>query len=280
MKVTVCRSKKDDDRIYGIVTSHPATFSAFSYAYLHEPSCAFDNRARIRRFATNLDVALLQTCSQIYGEAALLPFTNTTFSFFCDADVSPFIANLNPAQAQAIQKILLANAGSYDFVSDNVWKKLTGLRKLRIVFPVPSFASVWCPRRTLHNLATCELRTATGRMRFECFQRLNLESFEINVMACYPPVFMEAAFARFQLLMKEVEKEVLKGWQGPSEEASPESSLESVLSRYVQDKRTCGRLARLLALFGLRDTRLGWLLLGAKERIAAPFKKAWELSEG
>lgn len=79
---------------------------------------------------SNLDLSFLLVCRQIYSEARLFPYSNTTFSF-SDLDVvSKFAGHLSPAQVAAISSIQL----SYWTVGmvQEAKKTLTGVRTISL----------------------------------------------------------------------------------------------------------------------------------------------------
>ena len=77
-----------------------------------------------------LHLGLLRSCSQVYMEAALIPFIHNTFSF-SDATLLPrFSKSLVPAQATAITSLTLSNIFAADLFDRNYWYNFPELRHL------------------------------------------------------------------------------------------------------------------------------------------------------
>ncbi|KAM0711047.1 hypothetical protein Q7P35_001786 [Cladosporium inversicolor] len=60
-------------------------------------------------FVRRLHLGLLRPCSQVYMEAALIPFTHNTFSLAHAPLLPQLISSLVPAQATAITSLSLSN---------------------------------------------------------------------------------------------------------------------------------------------------------------------------
>lgn len=187
-----------------------------------------------RRCCTNMDHFLesspylpihpniLGTCSQIYLEAALIPFAHNTFLVSNDNDLSAFLSKLAPSQSNAIRTMHLPDAGNYNFARDNVWSKLRGLRTLHIVVrprtpPLRHLSLNACARAEI-DLRNTELRTKKGRLVFEPLKRLNLRSFHLNVIV--PPRTNPScpSITEFRIACRRIEREVLKGWDKEAQE--------------------------------------------------------------
>jgi hypothetical protein len=79
-----------------------------------------------------LHLSLLRCCSQVYMEAALIPFTHNTFSF-ADAVLLPqFLSTLVPAQATAITSLALNNIFAGDLLEQEYWYGLPELHRLSV----------------------------------------------------------------------------------------------------------------------------------------------------
>jgi hypothetical protein len=87
-----------------------------------------DDRHRLHRhvcytnvFGYRLVLSLLQSCSQIYMEASLLPFTQNHF-IFGETELLPlFTSKLAPAQAAAITSLSLDNITVFNLFDDSYW---------------------------------------------------------------------------------------------------------------------------------------------------------------
>jgi hypothetical protein len=128
----------------------------------------------------HLALHLLQTCRQIYGEAALIPFTQNTFVAEVWYSISPlraFLATLVPAQVKSITNLLMAVARGYDLGSPRYMGmlKLKGLRSLHLVLPEVFHApgGYFGTRSLRSRLDGCELGSLGN---------LDLKSVEISCM--------------------------------------------------------------------------------------------------
>lgn len=157
-----------------------------------------------------IQLSLLKTCSQVYNETALIPFYENAFSFHDDRDLGLLMAKLVPAQYESIRAICLPNAGSCDFEKDNVWAKLTSLRRLNIAVQIKNGTRNACARSTM-NLSATELQTVKGRLAFEPLKRLNLDFFQFNLVATFLPLSDCPSWTDFNGLAADIENGVLKG---------------------------------------------------------------------
>jgi hypothetical protein len=85
-----------------------------------------------------IPVHLLQVCRQIYNEAVLKPFTQTTFHFTANKTESPgantFMNNLVPQQVRSITHLCVTSKNGY-FLKQPLNFKLKGLKHLEIHMP-------------------------------------------------------------------------------------------------------------------------------------------------
>lgn len=78
------------------------------------------------------NLSLLLACSQVYTEAALMPFIHNTFNF-ADATILPtFVSSLVASQAAAITTLKLHHVAAFHVFDDDYWTTLTGLRNLTL----------------------------------------------------------------------------------------------------------------------------------------------------
>jgi hypothetical protein len=83
-------------------------------------------------FGYRLDLSLLHSCSQIYMEASLLPFTQNHF-IFGETKLFPlFTSKLALAQAVAITSLSLDNITVFDLFDDCYWTPFPSLRGLSV----------------------------------------------------------------------------------------------------------------------------------------------------
>lgn len=87
---------------------------------------------RLEPLVLRLHLSLLRCCSQIYMEAALIPFIHNTFSFAEGAVLPQFISSLVPAQATAITSLALNNIFAADLFDWEYWYGLPELRHLTV----------------------------------------------------------------------------------------------------------------------------------------------------
>lgn len=86
----------------------------------------------LKLFAPHLHLALLRSCSQIYMEAALIPFIKNTFTF-ANADLlSRFTSSLIPAQGAAITSLIISNISAADLLDPSYWEGFPCLRHLAV----------------------------------------------------------------------------------------------------------------------------------------------------
>jgi hypothetical protein len=81
-------------------------------------------------FGYRLDLRFLQTCSQIYMEAFLLPFTLNNLVFAETELLSLFTDKLAPIQAAAITSLTLDNITAFDLFDESYWEAFPSLRNL------------------------------------------------------------------------------------------------------------------------------------------------------
>jgi hypothetical protein len=83
-------------------------------------------------FVRRLRLGLLRVCSQIYMEAALIPFIHNTFCFAHGPLLPQFISSLVPAQATAITSLSLSNIFVGDLLDRDYWYGFPELRHLAV----------------------------------------------------------------------------------------------------------------------------------------------------
>lgn len=83
-------------------------------------------------FVRRLRLGLLRVCSQIYMEAALIPFIHNTFSFAHAPLLPQFISSLVPAEATAITSLSLSNIFVGDLLDRDYWYGFPELRHLAV----------------------------------------------------------------------------------------------------------------------------------------------------
>ena len=87
---------------------------------------------RLDPFVVRLHLSLLRPCSQIYMEAALIPFMHNAFSFAHGPLLPQFISGLVPAQAAAMTALSLSNIFVADLSDRRCWPGFLDLRHLAI----------------------------------------------------------------------------------------------------------------------------------------------------
>lgn len=235
---TYCCSKIDDEQ-YGKHAGASPDRTEDLYQTTHSKKCCIDLKDFCRRSPdSRISLGFLATCSKVYNEAALIPFADNTFSFNCDRDLSTFVASLIPAQHQTIRAICLPDAGNHNFVKDDVWSKLTSLRRLNIVIQIRSRGKITCARSRMSLTAT-ELRTIKGTLPISSLKRLNLTFFQLNVVASGRSLASCPGFVEIQRSSRIVELDVLKGWDEEAELASSENKRQR---RWLRG--SVGRLTR------------------------------------
>lgn len=83
-------------------------------------------------FVRRLHLGLLRPCSQVYMEAALIPFTHNTFSLAHAPLLPQLISSLVPAQATAITSLSLSNIFVGDLLDRDYWYGFPELRHLAV----------------------------------------------------------------------------------------------------------------------------------------------------
>jgi hypothetical protein len=137
-----------------------------------------------------LHLSLLRCCSQVYMEAALIPFTHNTFSF-ADAVLLPqFISILVPAQATAITSLALNNIFAGDLLEEEYWYALPELRHLSVTIRghAGCFDDGEHQRdyRRFNDLYISDARMAwEDNPSHEPLEHFNLKSFKLRIVcAC------------------------------------------------------------------------------------------------
>lgn len=87
---------------------------------------------RLDPFVVRLHLGLLRSCSQIYIEAALIPFMHNTFSFARGPLLPQSIPGLVQAQAAAMTALSLSNILAADLSDRHYWPGFLDLHHLAI----------------------------------------------------------------------------------------------------------------------------------------------------
>ncbi|KAM0713751.1 hypothetical protein Q7P37_010713 [Cladosporium fusiforme] len=219
VRSTFCCSRFNDDE-YGRVGGASPDREEHSYQSCHSKACSTDLSHFLRQSPrSRIHLGILATCSQIYAEAALIPFAYNAFSFCNDRDLVVFMSRLVPSQYQSIRAICLPGAGRCIFEKTDVWGKLSGLRRLSITVPIRSRKRDPCAHSRM-ILTTEKLKTSRGELIFESLKRLNLEFFQLNVVATNHLFRSCPTFVEYQAMTNVIELDVLKGWDEEAHLAS------------------------------------------------------------
>lgn len=145
IEITICSAPTSDDVAATEIRNTEDGIELSDWHERHQ-QCGVHNRSAGREAARSrgdplpvlYSVALLQTCSQIHSEAALLPFQINNFLFQCSAAFYAFEKKLMPVQQTAIASLSfegrgLGGPGSGKYPVLNVMREFIGLKKL-IVF--------------------------------------------------------------------------------------------------------------------------------------------------
>jgi hypothetical protein len=108
-----------------ICTVHKWWRNGFDHPFHHDV-------CRLNPFVVRLHLGLLRSCSQIYMEAALVPYIHNTFSFAHGPLLPQFISSLVPAQATAITSLSLSNIFAADLLDKHYWSGFPDLRRLAV----------------------------------------------------------------------------------------------------------------------------------------------------
>lgn len=127
-KGSVCIADLDDhEDAQHIKAKHSEEHDSY---WVRHKACG-SRQKLVRTADMQLATNILQVCREIHAEAALIPFQDNTFSFSEMGAVEPFLREIVPAQARAIQAITLVSG--YDDGTDNsklIENKLMGLKRL------------------------------------------------------------------------------------------------------------------------------------------------------
>lgn len=134
---SVCRLRERDSHAAVTIRRDSTEGYHFSYCDHHlEHGCELQDRHRSssKRFTSaRLYIGLLQTCRQIYHEAALLPFSLNTFSFGYPNSLQGLLYSLSDAQRRAIRSISIVRPSAWrQNRCLNVLSKLEGLKEITI----------------------------------------------------------------------------------------------------------------------------------------------------
>lgn len=186
IEVTICSAATDDDSAAAEIRNADDSIEISDWFERHQ-QCAVHHDSRVDREAARsrgdpspvpFSVALLQTCSQIHSEAALLPFQTNKYLFRSQTAFYAFDKILMPVQKRAIAALSfegegLRGPGSSRYAELTVIKNFTGLKKL-IVFNIEAWP--YLP----DFQAIKNMRSHFGA-RLEVFKPLSLETASICI---------------------------------------------------------------------------------------------------
>ena len=156
----ICRAKIDDKDVAAAIKAgygdkQDSDSTSKGYTPTHE-QCTFCTWACKKDCEhSRLPLSLLAACRQVHDEAALLPYTGNTFSLAIHS-VEPFLKALVPAQAHAIERMILVVDREHHTKSFKTLlrRKLKGLKDIICFFETSCDVHDGTPFATRPELST------------------------------------------------------------------------------------------------------------------------------